>query len=118
MEPPACTPGSLPSNRQRGSHGETSRAKTDNLAHQLYDDEADFQVVDQVVNLAKQHGATPAQIALAWLLHQASVTAPIIGASKMKHLEEAVAAVDLVLNEDECALLEQPYRPHPIKKHS
>ena len=110
--------GFLAGNRQRGSHGETSRAKTDDFAHNLYYDEADFQVVDAVVDLSKQRGVTPTQIALAWLLHQPSVTAPIIGASKMKHLEEAVAAVDLVLDADECHLLEQPYKPHSIKGHS
>jgi aryl-alcohol dehydrogenase (NADP+) len=67
--------------------------------------------------LAKSRGVAPAQIALAWLLHQPGVTAPIIGASKMEHLEDALAAVELKLDDDECAQLEQPYKPHPILGH-
>ena len=109
--------GFLSGNRQRQNRGETSRAKTDDFAHQLYYDEADFQVVDRVVELAKSRGVAPAQIALAWLLHQPAVTAPIIGASKMEHLEDAIAAVELKLDDDECAQLEQPYKPHPILGH-
>jgi aryl-alcohol dehydrogenase (NADP+) len=109
--------GFLSGNRQRQNRGETSRAKTDDFAHQLYYDEADFQVVDRVVELAKSRGVAPAQIALAWLLHQPGVTAPIIGASKMEHLEDAIAAVELKLDDDECAQLEQPYKPHPILGH-
>ncbi len=61
---------------------------------------------------------SPAQIALAWLLHQPGVTAPIIGASKMKHLEEALAALELELSDSESAHLEQPYQPHPVIGHT
>ena len=110
--------GFLAGNRQRQGFGETSRAKTDDFAHKLYYEEADFQVVDRVVELAKKRGVSPTQVALAWLLHQPSVTAPIIGASKIEHLEEAIPAVELKLNDDELAFLEQPYKPHPILGHS
>jgi aryl-alcohol dehydrogenase (NADP+) len=77
----------------------------------------DFAVVDRVVSLAQRRGVTPAQVALAWLLHQPGVTAPIIGASKMPHLEEAVAALEIDLSQEELAHLEEPYRPHPISGH-
>ncbi len=109
--------GFLVGNRQRQTKGETIRAKTDDFAHQLYYDESDFQVVERVVELAGQRGVSPAQIALAWLLHQPGVTSPIIGASKMHHLEEALAALEIELSDDECAQLEQPYKPHPVLGH-
>lgn len=109
--------GFLAGNRQRQGFGETARAKTDDFAHKLYYEESDFQVVDRVVDLAKQRGVSPAQIALAWLLHQTGVTAPIIGASKAEHLEEAIASVELQLDDEERAFLEEPYKPHPILGH-
>ncbi len=90
--------GFLAGNRQRQTKGETTRAKTDDFAHQLYYEESDFQVVERVVDLAGQRGVSPAQIALAWLLHQPGVTSPIIGASKMHHLEEALAALEIELS--------------------
>lgn len=109
--------GFLAGNRQRQTKGETTRAKTDDFAHQLYYEESDFQVVERVVDLAGQRGVSPAQIALAWLLHQPGVTSPIIGASKMHHLEEALAALEIELSDDECAQLEQHYKPHPVLGH-
>ncbi|HRV90955.1 MAG TPA: aldo/keto reductase, partial [Anaerolineae bacterium] len=78
----------------------------------------DFDIVDRVVDLAGQKGVKPAQIALAWLLHRPGVTAPIIGASKMSHLEEAVAALDISLTTEDCQYLEEPYQPHPVLGHS
>jgi 1-deoxyxylulose-5-phosphate synthase len=95
-----------------------SRAKTDDFAHRLYYQETDFDVVDRGVELAQRHGVKPAQIALAWLLHQPGVTAPIIGASKMSHLEEAVAALEIKLSPEERRFLEEPYQPHPVLGHS
>lgn len=109
--------GFLAGNRQKEGFGETVRAKTDEFAQNLYYQESDFQIVDRVVELAKQRGVKPAQIALAWLLHQPGVTAPIIGASKIEHLKDAVEAVDLVLSDEERKLLEEPYKPHPILGH-
>lgn len=109
--------GFLAGNRQKETKGETTRAKSDDFAHQLYYQDSDFQVVDRVVELAQQRGVPPAQIALAWLLHQPGVTAPIIGASKMHHLEDALSALEIQLTDAECQRLEQPYQPHPVLGH-
>ena len=109
--------GFLAGNRRKETHGETTRAKTDDFAHRLYYQDSDFRVVDRVVELAQQRGVAPAQIALAWLLHQPGVTAPIIGASKMHHLEDALSALEIELTNEECQRLEEPYRPHPVLGH-
>ena len=109
--------GFLAGNRQRGAAAPTKRAETDTYAHDMYDQDADYDVVDQVVALAKQHGVKPAQIALAWLLHKPGITAPIIGASKQHHLAELAAAVDITLSDEEIARLEAPYRPHRVLGH-
>ncbi|MBE9256879.1 aldo/keto reductase [Dolichospermum sp. LEGE 00246] len=109
--------GFLAGNRRREDRGATVRAKTDEFAHNLYYQESDFQIVDRVVDLAQKRGVKPTQIALAWLLHKPGVTSPIIGASKIEHLKEAVEAVDLVLSEEEIKLLEEPYQPHSILGH-
>lgn len=110
--------GFLAGNRSRKEFGETSRAKTDDFAHELYYQESDFTVVERVTEIAKRRGAPNAQVALAWLLHQPGLTAPIIGASKPHHLDDAIAAVSLKLDADELKALEEPYRPHPILGHS
>ncbi|MFQ5596327.1 MAG: aldo/keto reductase, partial [Anaerolineae bacterium] len=109
--------GFLAGNRRRDDWGDTPRARTDDFAQHLYYQETDFEVVERVVELAQRRGVTPAQIALAWLLHQPGITAPIIGASKMPHLEEAVATLEIELSEDERAYLEEPYQPHPVLGH-
>lgn len=109
--------GFLAGNRQKETKGETTRAKTDDFAHQLYYQDSDFHVVDRVVELAQKRGTAPAQIALAWLLHQPGVTAPIIGASKMNHLEDALAALEIELTHEECQGLEELYQPHPVLGH-
>ncbi len=110
--------GFLAGNRKTKGEGETSRAKTDDFAHKLYYQDGDFAVVDRVSELAAKRGVPNAQIALAWLLHQPGVTAPIIGASKSHHLDDAIAAVALKLDADELKSLEEPYRPHPILGHA
>jgi aryl-alcohol dehydrogenase-like predicted oxidoreductase len=109
--------GLLSGGRRRGQEGGTLRAKNDKYSRELYE-ESDFDVVDRVVDLAGRRGLPPAQIALAWLLHQPAVTAPIVGASKMQHLDDAVAALDVKLTEEERRSLEEPYRPHSIRGHS
>jgi aryl-alcohol dehydrogenase (NADP+) len=109
--------GFLSGNRSRQDWGETVRAKSDEFAHQMYYQESDFTVVERVVELAQQRGVTPSQIALAWLLHQSGVTAPIIGASKMTHLEEDIAAIDIKLSPEELETLQEPYQPHPVLGH-
>lgn len=97
--------------------GATVRAKTDAFAHGMYYEDCDFDVAERVAGIAADRGVAPAQVALAWLLRQPGVTAPIIGATKMAHLEQAVAALDLELDDDECAALEAPYQPHRVLGH-
>jgi len=110
--------GFLAGNRRRQDKGETLRAKTDEFAHEMYYTDADFTVADRAADLARRRGVTPAQIALAWLLMRPGVTAPIVGASKVPQLDEAVAALDIRLDPEETAMLEEPYRPHPVLGHS
>jgi aryl-alcohol dehydrogenase (NADP+) len=80
----------------------------------MYYRDSDFRIVDRVVAVAARRNVTPAQIALAWLLHQPGVTSPIIGASKMVQLDQAIAAVDISLSPEERRELEEPYEPHPV----
>jgi site-specific DNA recombinase len=110
--------GFLAGNRRREDKGETSRAKTDDFAHSMYYQDSDFAVVDRVVELAERREVKPAQIALAWLLHQPGVTAPIIGASKMPQLDEAIQAIKITLSAEELAALQEPYQPHRVLGHS
>ena len=105
--------GLLAGNRKAG----TERSKQDDYAHKLYTREADDRVVDCVQELAKDKNVPPAQIALAWLLHKPGVTAPIIGASKPHHLEDAVAALAIKLSAAEIEKLEAVYVPHPVLGH-
>jgi len=98
-----------------GRDRETLRSQNDPM-QRMYQ-ESDFAVVDRVVALAEKRGVAPAQIALAWILKQPGVSAPIIGASKLEHLTDAIAAVALDLAEDECRFLEEPYVPHPVLGH-
>jgi aryl-alcohol dehydrogenase (NADP+) len=109
--------GFLAGNRTRDKGGPTARAKSDDFAHRMYYQDDDFTVVERVVELAEREQATPAQVALAWMLHKPGITAPIIGASKMGHLEQAVAAVEIGLSDEDVAYLEEPYRPHPVLGH-
>ena len=97
--------------------GETLRARTDEYAQSLYYADSDFRVVDRVVGIARERGVTPARVALAWILGQPGVTAPIIGATKVEQLDDAVAALDLTLDDEERRRLEEPYVPHPVLGH-
>jgi aryl-alcohol dehydrogenase-like predicted oxidoreductase len=106
--------GFLAGNRRAADKGDTARAKSDEFAHRLYYTDADFRIVDRVVALAQRRGITPAQIALAWLLHQPGVTAPIVGASKIEQLDQAVESVGVALSAEERRELEELYEPHPI----
>jgi len=109
--------GFLTGNRRRQDKGETTRAKSDEFAHAMYYQESDFAVVDAVSDIAAKRGVPNAQIALAWLLSRKGVTAPIVGASKMQHLEDAIAAASLTLNDEEIAALSKPYTPHRVLGH-
>ena len=105
-------------NRQRGGGGETARAKADPFADQLYFRDGDFTVADRAWEIAREHNVTGSQIALAWMLNKPHITSPIIGASKMDHLEQAVAALEIKLTAEEIKRLEEPYQPHPVLGHS
>jgi aryl-alcohol dehydrogenase-like predicted oxidoreductase len=108
--------GLLAGTRTRGGERRTTRAATDAYADELYSD-ADFDVVDRLVEVARERGLPPAQVALAWLLHKPGVTAPIVGATKPGHLDDAVAAVDVRLSDKEIDRLEEPYLPHSLRGH-
>jgi aryl-alcohol dehydrogenase (NADP+) len=105
-------------NRKRGGGGETTRSNTDPFANQLYFRESDFTVAERVQKIAEEHGFSGPQIALAWMLHKPHISAPIIGASKMEHLDQAIAALDVKLSEAEIKRLEELYQPHPVLGHS
>jgi len=97
---------------------ETVRARTDEYAHGLYYRPSDFTVVDRLTEIATARGVKNAQVALAWMLSRPGLTAPIVGASKMYQLEDALAALEIKLTPEEIARLEEPYEPHPVLGHS
>jgi 1-deoxyxylulose-5-phosphate synthase len=109
--------GFLAGGRARPGEGETERARTDEFAPRLYYREADYRVVEAVSHLAAARGAPNMQIALAWVLRNPAVTAPIIGASRPEHLEDALAALSLKLTDEEARALEAPYQPKPVLDH-
>jgi aryl-alcohol dehydrogenase (NADP+) len=96
--------------------GATSRARSDAFAHELYAQQ-DFDVVERCVEMASRKGVAPAQVALAWLLHKPGVTAPIVGATKMEQLDQAVGALAVKLSQEDMRFLEEPYRPHRVLGH-
>jgi aryl-alcohol dehydrogenase-like predicted oxidoreductase len=95
------------------SKGETTRSTTDKVSDRLYTN-VDWKVVDAVETVAKARGISMAQVGLAWVLSKPVVTAPIVGATKLKHLEDAIAALDVKLSAEEASLLEAPYRPKSV----
>jgi aryl-alcohol dehydrogenase (NADP+) len=111
--------GFLAGNRGRGDSqgGATSRAQTDDIAQGYYYRDSDFRIVERLKAVAAARGVSPATVAYAWLLHQPGVTAPIIGASKLPQLDDAVAAVELRLSAEELASLAEGYEPHPVLGH-
>ena len=116
--------GFLAGNRSRGDKAagsggaRTERAKTDTFAHDLYYADSDFTIADRVTELAVRRGVQPTQVALAWLVSRPGVTAPIVGASKLEHLDQHIAALELRLGPEEAAFLEAPYEPHRVLGHS
>ncbi|MEA2340729.1 MAG: 1-deoxyxylulose-5-phosphate synthase [Solirubrobacteraceae bacterium] len=101
----------------RGEERRTTRSETDGFTDALYAEAGDADVIARVAEVAREKGVSPAQVALAWLLHRPAVTAPIIGATRPEHLDDALAAVELELTEDEMRRLEEPYVPHPVLGH-
>jgi aryl-alcohol dehydrogenase (NADP+) len=108
--------GFLAGNRTK-SGGDTTRSTSDAYAKELYYQDDDFTVVDRITEVARARAVPNTQIALAWLLSKSVVTAPIIGATKMHHLDDAFAALSLKLTSEEIKALEAPYRPHEVKGH-
>jgi aryl-alcohol dehydrogenase-like predicted oxidoreductase len=109
--------GVLAGNRTRGGERKTTRSDSDPFTDYLYSQPTDFDVVERVAEVAKERGVPSAQVALAWLLHKPGVTAPIVGATKLGHLEDALAAERLTLSAEEIERLEEPYAPHPVLGH-
>ena len=104
--------------RKPGGGGETVRAKSDPFGKSLYFRDEDFTVADRAWEVAKERGVSGSQIALAWMLNKPHITAPIIGTTKMEHLDQAIAALDIELSKEEMTRLEEPYTPHPVLGHS
>jgi 1-deoxyxylulose-5-phosphate synthase len=109
--------GVLAGNRTRSGERRTTRAGTDPFSDSMYAAPSDFDIVDRVAAMASGRGVPPAQVALAWLLQRPGVTAPIIGATKLGHLEDALAGERLDLTEDEVRQLEELYIPHAVLGH-
>jgi aryl-alcohol dehydrogenase-like predicted oxidoreductase len=106
--------GLLAGTRTRQGERLTTRARSDPFGDSLYTPEVDFAVVDRVAEVAAKRGVPMAQVALAWLLHKPGVTAPIVGVTKAEHLDDALAAEQLALGDEEIARLEEPYIPHEV----
>ncbi len=109
--------GVLAGNRTREGERRTTRSDSDPFTDYLYSQPTDFDVVERVAEVASERGAPPAQVALAWLLHKPAVTAPIVGATRIEHLHDALAAEQLTLSHEEISRLEEPYAPHPVLGH-
>src|SRR6266516_5751252 len=109
--------GMLAGNRNRQGEHLTVRAEDDPLSADRYSADADFDVVDRLAQVAAERDAPPAQVALAWLLSRPGVTAPIVGATKLGHISDALAASQLTLTGEETARLEELYVPHPVLAH-
>ncbi len=105
-------------NRKRGGGGETVRAQSDPFANDLYFRNEDFDVAEKTNEIAKAHNVTASQIALAWVLSKPHIAAPIIGSSKIEHLDQAIAALEIKLSDEEIKQLESSYQPHPVLGHS
>ncbi|MBV8136982.1 MAG: aldo/keto reductase [Deltaproteobacteria bacterium] len=111
--------GFLAGNRSAADKGgETVRAKSDEFAKDMYFRESDFEILGAVEKIARQRGVTPSQIACAWILQAPGVSAPIVGATKLKHLKESIEAVSIKLSAEEMSELEKAYTPHPILGHA
>jgi aryl-alcohol dehydrogenase (NADP+) len=106
--------GFVAGNRRKEDLGDTVRAKNDEFSRWQYYHDADFAIVDRVTEVAKKRGVNNAQVALAWVLQQPGITAPIIGATKLQYLDDAVAALSLKLDADELKHLAEPYQPRGV----
>ncbi|MFL5295021.1 MAG: aldo/keto reductase [Phenylobacterium sp.] len=110
--------GFLAGGRGAPKEGNTERARTDEFSPRLYYRDADFKVVEAVSEIAKARGLSNMQVALAWVLRNPAITAPIVGASKLGHIEDAVSALDVTLSDEEAKALQAPYQPKPVLDHA
>lgn len=110
--------GFLAGNRTRENGGETTRAQTDNLADAFYFTDTDFDIVDRLKEVAGRLGFSSAQVGLAWMLHKPYITAPIIGATKLYQLDDALAALEIKLTSEDISYIEELYKPRGIAGHS
>ncbi|HEY0436611.1 MAG TPA: aldo/keto reductase [Phenylobacterium sp.] len=110
--------GFLAGGRAAPKEGNTERARTDEFSPRLYYREADHKVVDAVSEIARARGLSNMQVALAWVLRNKAVTAPIIGASKLGHIDDAISALDVTLSDEDAKALEAPYQPKPVLDHA
>jgi aryl-alcohol dehydrogenase-like predicted oxidoreductase len=110
--------GFLAGNRRPGDFGDTLRAKTDEYGQKMYFQPSDFKVVERLTELARKRGLPNAQVALAWLLSQPGVTSAIVGVSKVEQLDDAIASLNIKLDDAELKALAEPYQPHPVLGHS
>jgi len=109
--------GYLAGTRRRDARPATTRAQNAEAREQIYGTDVDFEIIERVATVAATRDVSPAQVALAWLLHQPAVTAPIVGATRGEHVDDAVAATQLTLTTEEITQLEQPYHPRlPISE--
>jgi 1-deoxyxylulose-5-phosphate synthase len=109
--------GFLAGNRKRGAKDATRREQYDEFGHGLYYAETDYDIADRVTQVAKDKGVLPIQVALAWVIQQPGVNAPIIGASKLEQLDQLIDGLSITLTADECRFLEERYQPHPVLGH-
>jgi len=110
--------GFVAGNRRPGGTGETVRSQTDAYSRELYFQPSDFAVVERITEVARARGNSNTQVALAWLLAQPGVTAPIVGVSKMHYFDDLMKALEITLSAEELSRLHEPYQPHPIRGHS
>jgi aryl-alcohol dehydrogenase (NADP+) len=106
--------GFLAGNRKRGEKSASLREQHDAYGHSLYYADADYDVAERVVDVAKQKGVLPIQVALAWVLSKPGIAAPIVSATKIEQLDQLVAALPVTLTSEEVRALEEPYQPHPV----
>jgi aryl-alcohol dehydrogenase (NADP+) len=109
--------GFLAGNRRRGARDATTREQHDEFGHGLYYQEADYDIADRVAQVAREKGVLPIQVALAWVVHQPGVSAPIVGASKLEQLDQLIQGLSITLTPDESRFLEEKYQPHPVLGH-
>jgi aryl-alcohol dehydrogenase-like predicted oxidoreductase len=109
--------GFLAGNRKRGSKDATKREQHDDFGHGLYYSEADYDIADRVVQVARQKAVLPIQVALAWVVQQPGISAPIVGASRLEQLDQLIDGLSVKLSEDEKRFLEEKYVPHPVLGH-